>query len=611
MQITVNTNQGLISALRSAQSGDTILLSAGNYSAIGLQGVNFAGPGVTIASADAAHPVTVAGVELSNCSGLTFRDLEVTINSRLQNAFNVAGSSNIHLDGLDVHGATGGVLPGLMFRNSSNVSVTDTQFHDLGTAVCNMNSTGVTISDNRFKDLRGDGIQTTGSSNVTIDGNHFTDFHTAPGDHPDAIQFFTLNQTAAVHDIVITDNVVVRGAGDIVQGIFLGNEIDMPYVDVTISGNKIIGAMYNGIAVGVGQNVNISGNIVQAYADQDSWIIIEHSSNATIANNQTLSLITSTGNTGLSLSGNTTLAATSVGDVSILDHTPPPPVVVTPPPEAVTPPLADPVAVAPAAPAPTAPTGSGSHAGQQSTGTDLSDVPQSVLQKVAGSTAQVASGRDLKGSVLHGSDGGDTLTGAGGQHELYGAAGNDSISGGEGRGYLRGEDGSDTIVGGSDFDDIHGNIGEDSLSGGAGDDWVVGGQGDDRLSGDGGRDLVYGNIGNDSVGGGGGDDIVRGGQGADTVSGGDGDDWLAGDRGSDLVFGGAGADTFHFFADAGTDVVKDFNANEGDRVQLAEGSVYDLAQVGSDTVISIHGGGQMILEGVNLSTLKSDWLFGA
>ena len=606
MQVTVNTTQGLMSALNSAQSGDTILLSAGNYSTIGFDHKHFAGAGVTIASADPGNPAVVAGIEFEDSSGLTFRDLEVTINPRTQTAINIYGSSDIDLDGLNIHGAPGGDLPGLLFRNSTNVSVTDSDFHDLGTAVRNVNSTYVTVADNRFTDLRGDGVQTTASSNVTIAGNHFTNFNTAAGDHPDAIQFFTTGQTASVQNITITNNIVVRGSGDIVQGIFLGNEAHKPYVGVTISGNTIVGAMYNGIALDEGQNVTISNNIVQAYTDQDSWIGIDASTNVTLSGNQSQSLLYSNGNTGLSVSGNTTLAATTVGDVSILGQTPPPVFVVTPP--------ADPAPVVPSAfqPAPVSGTSSGSHTSQQAAATDLSEVPQSVLQKVAGSTApQAMSGVDLKGSMLRGSDGEDTLVGAGGNHELYGGAGSDSISGGEGRGYLRGEDGADTIAGGADFDDMHGNTGDDSLSAGGGDDWVVGGQGDDRLAGDGDDDLVYGNIGNDSASGGAGNDIVRGGQGNDTISGGDSDDWLSGDRGSDVVYGGAGADIFHFFAEAGADVVKDFNAAEGDRIQLAPGSVYEVAQVGADTVISLQGGAQMTLEDVTFSTLKAGWLFGA
>ena len=195
--------------------------------------------------------------------------------------------------------------------------------------------------------------------------------------------------------------------------------------------------------------------------------------------------------------------------------------------------------------------------------------------------------------------------------EVHAAAGNDTIDGAaySGPTYLRGDDGDDSIRGGLAFDDINGNMGADTAAGGLGDDWVVGGKDNDRLSGDAGGDLVYGNLGNDTALGGDGGDIVRGGQNDDIVVGGAGDDYVSGDRGSDTVTGGAGADRFHTFGEAGVDRVTDFNASEGDRVMLDPGAQYAAAQVGADTVITITGGGQMILANVQLSTLSSDWIY--
>jgi serralysin len=57
--------------------------------------------------------------------------------------------------------------------------------------------------------------------------------------------------------------------------------------------------------------------------------------------------------------------------------------------------------------------------------------------------------------------------------------------------------------------------------------------------------------------------------------------------------------------------VLDFNLAEGDRVQLAPGTTYSLAQVGADTVISMTGGGQLVLVGVAMSSLTGGWIFGA
>jgi hypothetical protein len=319
--VIVRDTAGVVAALKSAGGGDTILLAPGAYTTLGLQKVNISGGQVTIASADPTKPAVIAGIEIANCSGLAFRDLEVTLNARLQTVFNVADSQDIRLDRLNFHGVAGGDKPGLMFRNSANVSVKNSKFHDLGTALTNMDSNHVTVSGNHFHDIRGDGVQTTGSSNVTIAGNHFTDFHTAPGDHPDAIQFFTYRQKAPAQNITIVDNIIVRGKGDIIQGIFLGNEIKMPYVDVKISGNKVIGAMYNGIAVGVGQNVTITDNLVQGYRDQDSWIMISGSTNASASNNQSTGFIEKE-NTGAKIKDNRKLKAAKVGDISALGAPP-------------------------------------------------------------------------------------------------------------------------------------------------------------------------------------------------------------------------------------------------------------------------------------------------
>jgi beta-glucanase (GH16 family) len=229
------------------------------------------------------------------------------------------------------------------------------------------------------------------------------------------------------------------------------------------------------------------------------------------------------------------------------------------------------------------------------------------LYRIAGAS-QPGGGSNDGGSVA--TNGADNLQASPGGSPVHGLLGDDTITGTSGYDYLRGDEGNDLVVGGDGFDDVHGNTGDDTVKGGLGDDWVVGGKDNDQLFGESGDDIVYGNIGADTCDGGDGDDIVRGGQGDDVVRGGAGADWLAGDRGDDTLTGGAGADIFHTFAEAGLDRVTDFNAAEGDRVQLLPGAQYSLAQVGADTVISMTGGGQMVLVNVQLSTLSQGWIFG-
>ncbi|MDP4556148.1 type I secretion C-terminal target domain-containing protein [Halomonas meridiana] len=75
----------------------------------------------------------------------------------------------------------------------------------------------------------------------------------------------------------------------------------------------------------------------------------------------------------------------------------------------------------------------------------------------------------------------------------------------------------------------------------------------------------------------GGNDELYGGKGDDILHGQGGNDLLVGGEGDDLLYGGAGADTFKWeFGDQGspeqpaTDTVMDFNADEGDALDISE-----------------------------------------
>lgn len=102
---------------------------------------------------------------------------------------------------------------------------------------------------------------------------------------------------------------------------------------------------------------------------------------------------------------------------------------------------------------------------------------------------------------------------------------------------------------------------------------------------------------------------MNGDLGVDTLSGAGGADTLAGYGGDDQLEGGAGADVF--IISAGRDRIIDFDAGQGDRVQLEAGTVYTLRQDGADTIIDMTGGHQMVLANVQLSSLPAGWIFGA
>jgi hypothetical protein len=281
----ISTTPELLAALRSAKPGQTLALASRTFSTLGIERLKFARE-VVIASADPANPATVQGMEIDDCEGFIFRDLKVRLNRRTQTVCNVTHSARVRLDRLDLADTTDSPNNGLLFRWCRDVAVSRTRFHDCGNAVRNVDSVGVTVEGCDFRNIQGDGIQTTGCSSVRLSGNSFTDFYPGPGDHPDAMQFFTLNQTAPAREILIEDNVITRGKGGIVQGIFLGNEAGIPYQEVKILGNALAGTMYNGIALGNGQDVTIQNNFVQPYADMGSWIRLDEISGLELGGNE-------------------------------------------------------------------------------------------------------------------------------------------------------------------------------------------------------------------------------------------------------------------------------------------------------------------------------------
>jgi hypothetical protein len=267
----------LIAAASAARAGDVINLAPGTYSGAVLRDLQPNGR-VTITSADLANPAVLIDLTVSGSRNLAFSNLVMNAqDGGPRDDFKVIDSSSISFDRVEFKGPP--VRPdlvegGLMIRDSRDISVTNSEFHDLFNGASMLANSGITISNNTFHDLRTDGIRGGSNSNVVIADNLFADIYSAPGDHPDAIQFWTTNTTASAENITITGNVFVRGKGRIAQGIFFRDEVgNLPYKKVKIDGNLIIGAMYNGIAAYGGLSGSITNNAVVGLADfPKSWI---------------------------------------------------------------------------------------------------------------------------------------------------------------------------------------------------------------------------------------------------------------------------------------------------------------------------------------------------
>lgn len=271
-----------------------------------------------------------------------------------------------------------------------------------------------------------------------------------------------------------------------------------------------------------------------------------------------------------------------------------------------------------------------------------------------------------QGSVI---GAGDTLYGRGGNDILIGDvrtvdlfAGSAAVASARGGGDLiRGGDGNDIIVGDMYYvedaqigqrnsarggnDTLHGDNGNDRIYGDTvasndafehfGDDHIYGGAGNDLLYGDavsfavglpadvviGGNDFIDGGLGDDRIFGGVGADTLAGRDGHDRIDGGYGNDDIAGGRGDDIIIGGAGddrlygdkqfpggADTFQFFADAGHDLIMDFDA-DADTLEIAASygfadaaAVVAAATVQVDVVLHLDAHSQVILVGYTAAT---------
>jgi Ca2+-binding RTX toxin-like protein len=593
----VKDSAGLVSALKVAKAGDVIQLQAGTYAPTAITGAKFDGA-VTITSQDPTAMAKLTGLMVKDSQGLTFRGLEFVVDgAKADYPFQVLGSKNINLDALNVHGSLDGNplndAAALMIRNSTNVTVTNSEFHELRHGIAHLDSNGLRIEDNHFHDIRTDGVRGGGSSDVTIKGNYFTDFHAGEGDHPDAIQFWTTNTTKSATNIVVQDNVVLRGDGDPIQGVFFRDQVGgLPFTDVKIIDNLIVGGMYNGITLNSGKNLVLTGNVVSGLPDQKSWISVVNSEGVSMAGNKATAYNTD-GATIVTRSGDTTIATPTDGGKALQAAW----LVAN---SGAVQQLSDQVM----------------RFAQQVSITNAGNITQAVLDAKAAEAVQVmetarASAIKVSGTVnadkLAVDVARDTLVEAGGGNDIIygGGYGHNTLSGGAGDDtyYVKSDfdivvegaaGGDDTVVTSVDFT-LDANVERlrlvEKASYGAGnslDNRLAGSDlanelrgmgGNDLIQAGGGNDLVSGGEGNDTASGGAGNDTVQGDAGADKLVGDDGSDSLSGGLGNDIVEGGAGADTlsggagadsFLFRAsDVGTtDRILDFSRIDGDKINL-------------------------------------------
>lgn len=256
--IPVTTSAELNAAMAKAQSGDVIALAPGRYDGFAFKppAAPFV-PAVTITSADPARPAVLTDFSLGRFTGLHFRQIELqALPPAVPNtwAFRIAKAGDVAFDQVHVHGSLDGDAAndayGLSLREIAGVSVTRSEFQQLGRALALGTGTDVEVSGNYAHDLRSDAFDFADVQRVKITANVVRNIRAVAPDHPDAIQFWTSGTTRPSTDILIGGNVLLRGEGKGTQGIFLRDQVGtLPYERVTITDNLLVGTGYNGIRI--------------------------------------------------------------------------------------------------------------------------------------------------------------------------------------------------------------------------------------------------------------------------------------------------------------------------------------------------------------------------
>jgi nitrous oxidase accessory protein NosD len=277
----IQTSAELSRALQAARGGEVLRLAGGDYGVVVLSGMRFGDP-VVVTAADPSRPPVFGGLDLTDVAGLTFQRIRVVAARPSTPAISITQGDRISFMGLDAEGllqvSPEAVHDGVFLQRSSEITISDSEFRDFGNGVAHLNCDHLTISGNLFHDIRVDGVHGGGSSFVAIRRNVFRDFFPLgvvgeSGDHADAVQFWTTNTTRSAHDITVSENLFVRGRGRYIEGVFLRDEVGTaPYLHVAITGNVLLGGMYNGIFVEHAVDLEVRDNLVAGYPDRQSYI---------------------------------------------------------------------------------------------------------------------------------------------------------------------------------------------------------------------------------------------------------------------------------------------------------------------------------------------------
>jgi uncharacterized coiled-coil protein SlyX len=290
------------------QAGDELRLAPGTYAGFTTKNVKVwdrARP-IVVTSADPARPAVLTDFILREAQGLVFRDvaLNTTKTETRTYGFIVGDSKTVGFERVKVHGSLDGNPAndpiGLQLRTVEDVWVRDSEFTELNRGLNIGGATKVRVSGNLFHQLRSDGVDFAQVSDVQVVGNRFRNIYRDPLDHPDAIQFWTSGTTGAgSSDVLIAQNIIERGDGGPIQGIFIRDEAALRYERFTIADNLVVGTGWNALRVVGNPNApsrdfTVRNNVLVTYDALEgvptkellTYILLQNLDGATVTGNR-------------------------------------------------------------------------------------------------------------------------------------------------------------------------------------------------------------------------------------------------------------------------------------------------------------------------------------
>jgi hypothetical protein len=318
--VTVSNSVQLAAAIKASattKTPETILLQAGTYSVNCLLNYN-PSANVTIQSANSSNKAVLEGLNIQHSSNFTFNDLTFTTLPGRPTGDMATGYYNNNVNftndsfiGQSATSYASAATYGLVIGDSTKSTVSNNTFEYVQNGIGEKENTGITMSNNSFANIYGDGIDNAASSNVNILNNSFTNLHIDNTDaqHSDAIQFWTSGEKTAGSNITIEGNTYNIGTGQASQGIFMTDQVGgLSYSNVTIENNDLVGTGWNGVTLQHVTNAVVQNNILQSVAStgQISRLTLDGGVSGLIQNNQIGQLININGNSA-TVSGNSTL----------------------------------------------------------------------------------------------------------------------------------------------------------------------------------------------------------------------------------------------------------------------------------------------------------------